>query len=62
MEAIDVVKSEAIKEFAERLNKELSEFDLSSVGFPDYDRGYKDCMTAVEDLIDTVIKEMTESK
>ena len=53
-------KSEAIKEFAERFAKALSEFDMSSVGLPDYDRGYKDCMTNIEDTIDNLVKEMTE--
>lgn len=52
----DEIKSEAIKEFAERFAKELSEFDMSSVGLPDYDRGYKDCMTAIEDTIDSLVK------
>lgn len=46
------------KEFAERFSKELSEFDMSSVGLPDYDRGYEDCMTAIEDTIDNLVKEM----
>ena len=54
------IKSEAIKEFAERFSKALSEFDMSSVGLPDYDRGYKDCMTAIKDTIDNLVKEMTE--
>lgn len=53
-------KSEAIKEFAERFAKALSEFDMSSVGLPDYDRGYKDCMMAIEDTIDSLVKEMKE--
>lgn len=57
---IEKAKSEAIKEFAEKFAKELSEFDMSSVGLPDYDRGYKDCMTAIEDTIDNLVKEMTE--
>lgn len=52
-------KSEAIKEFVEKFAKALSEFDMSSVGLPDYDRGYKDCMTAIEDTIDSLVK-MTE--
>lgn len=50
------IKSEAIKEFAEKFVKTLSEFDMSSVGLPDYDRGYKDCMTAIEDTIDNLVK------
>ena len=54
------IKSEAIKGFAERFSKALSEFDMSSVGLPDYDRGYKDCMTAIKDTIDNLVKEMTE--
>ena len=58
----ETAKSEAIIEFAERFAKELSEFDMSSVGLPDYDRGYKDCMTAIEDTIDALVKEMTEEK
>ena len=53
-------KSEAIKEFAERLAKELSEFDMSSVGLPAYDLGYKDCMLAIKATIDNLVKEMTE--
>ena len=57
---LNMAKSEAIKEFAERFAKALSEFDMSSVGLPDYDRGYKDCMTAIEDTIDSLVKEMTE--
>ena len=52
----ETAKSEAIIEFAERFAKELSEFDMSSVGLPDYDRGYKDCMTAIEDTIDDLVK------
>ena len=54
----ETVKSETIKEFAERFAKALSEFDMSSVGLPEYDRGYKDCMTAIEDTIDNLVKEM----
>ena len=61
-EKIETVESEAIKEFANRFAKELSEFDMSSVGLPDYDRGYKDCMTNIEDTIDNLVKEMTEEK
>ena len=53
------VASEAIKEFAKRFAKALSEFDMSSVGLPDYDRGYKDCMTAIEDTIDNIVNKMT---
>lgn len=60
IKAIKQAKSEAIKEFADRFAKALSEFDMSSVGLPDYDRGYKDCMTAIEDTIDNLVKEMTE--
>ena len=59
-EAKEAVKSEAIKEFAERFAKALSEFDMSSVGLPDYDRGYENCMTAIEDTIDNLVKEMTK--
>lgn len=55
-----VIKSEAIKEFAERGKKTLSEFDMSSVGIPDYDRGYSDCKTAIEDVINDLEEEMTE--
>lgn len=51
-------KAEAVKEFAERFNTALSEFDLSSVGLPDYDRGYEDCITAVKDTFDNIVKEM----
>ena len=58
-QTVEEIKSEAIKEFAERFAKALSEFDMSSVGLPDYDRGYKDCMTAIEDTIDSLVK-MTE--
>ena len=54
------IKSESVKKFAERFSKALSEFDMSSVGLPDYDRGYKDCMTAIKDMIDNLVKEMTE--
>ncbi len=57
-----VIRAEAIKEFAEKLTQTLSEFDMSSVGLPDYDRGYVDCMTAVEDTIDSLVEEMTEEK
>lgn len=53
------IQSEAIKEFAKRFAKALSEFDMSSVGLPDYDRGYKDCMTAIEDTIDNIVNKMT---
>ena len=56
--AKETIKAEAVKEFAERLNTALSEFDLSSVGLPDYDRGYEDCMTAVKDTFDNLVKEM----
>ena len=56
---VEEIKSEAIKKFAERFAKALSEFDMSSVGLPDYDRGYKDCMTAIEDTINSLVK-MTE--
>ena len=58
-QTVEEIKSEAIKEFSERFAKALSEFDMSSVGLPDYDRGYKDCMTAIEDTIDSLVK-MTE--
>lgn len=54
-EAISHAKAEAIKEFVEKFAKALSEFDMSSVGLPDYDRGYKDCITAVEDTLDSLI-------
>lgn len=54
-EAINYAKSEARKELAEQLKKEFSVFDMSSVGLPDYDRGYKDCITAVEDTLDSLI-------
>ena len=60
-EAINYIKSKAIKEFVEKFAKALSEFDMSSVGLPDYDRGYKDCMTAIEDTIDSLVK-MTEEE
>ena len=58
-QTVEEIKSETIKEFAEKFAKALSEFDMSSVGLPDYDRGYKDCMTAIEDTIDSLVK-MTE--
>lgn len=56
---LEIAKSEAIKEFAERFAKALSEFDMSSVSLPDYDRGYEDCMTAIEDTIDNIVNKMT---
>lgn len=56
---IKVIRLQAIKEFAEKFAKALSEFDMSSVGLPDYDRGYKDCMTAIEDTIDNIVNKMT---
>ena len=58
-QTVSEIQTNAIKEFAERFAKALSEFDMSSVGLPDYDRGYKDCMTAIEDTIDSLVK-MTE--
>ena len=58
---IKVIRLQAIKEFVEKFAKALSEFDMSSVGLPDYDRGYKDCMTAIEDTIDSLVK-MTEEE
>ena len=58
---IKVIRLQAIKEFVEKFAKALSEFDISSVGLPDYDRGYKDCMTAIEDTIDSLVK-MTEEE
>ena len=58
-QTVEEIKFEATKEFAEKFAKALSEFDMSSVGLPDYDRGYKDCMTAIEDTIDSLVK-MTE--
>ena len=58
-EAINYIKSEAVKEFVKKFVKALSEFDMSSVGLPDYDRGYKDCMTAIEDTIDNIVNKMT---
>ena len=59
---IKFAKTEAIKEFAELELIEISNFDLSSVGLPDYDRGYKDCLTAIEDLIGNLVTELTESE
>ena len=56
---IKVIRLQAIKEFVEKFAKALSEFDMSSVGLPDYDRGYKDCMTAIEDTIDNIVNKMT---
>lgn len=56
---LEIIKSEAIKAFKERFAKALSEFDMSSFGLPDYDRGYKDCMTAIEDTIDNIVNKMT---
>lgn len=58
-QTVSEIQTNAIKEFAERFAKALSEFDMSSVGLPDYDRGYKDCMTAIENTIDSLVK-MTE--
>ena len=58
---IKVIRLQAIKEFVEKFAKALSEFDMSSVGLPDYDRGYEDCMTAIEDTIDSLVK-MTEEE
>lgn len=54
------IKSEAIKEVLKRVKKTLSEFDMSSVGLPDYDRGYADCKTAIEDVINDLEEEMTD--
>ena len=56
---IKVIRLQAIKEFVEKFAKALSEFDMSNVGLPDYDRGYKDCMTAIEDTIDNIVNKMT---
>ena len=58
-QTVEEIKFEAIKEFVEKFAKALSEFDMSSVGLPDYDRGYKDCMTAIEDTIDSIVNKMT---
>lgn len=59
-ETIKIAKSEAIKEFTEKFKKKLLEFDMSSIELPDYDRGYADCKTAVEDVISDLEEEMTE--
>ena len=57
---LEQIKSEAIKEFVDKFEKALSEFDMSSIDLPDYDHGYKDCMTAIKDTIDSLVKEIME--
>lgn len=48
---INQTKSEAIREFAERLKEKLNNFiDINQI-YTQYECGYDDCLTAVQDLI-----------
>ena len=58
MRAYNEARTEAIKEFADRLKNRLQEFDDTPSYDRGYDVGYDNCLTAVEDVIDDVVAEM----
>ena len=58
LEAVVNARTEAIKEFVDRLRNKLQEFDDTPSYDRGYDVGYDNCLTAVEDVIDDIVAEM----
>lgn len=52
----DEVRKRAIKEFAKRLKSEMKEFEDTYSYNEAYDDGFDDCLEAVGDVIDDLVK------